>query len=593
MNDIENKIYSSEHGVQLTTVIDFLNKIEKENTQFSHLVKISILRNYTIEGIEPFLKYHLYNSRINVLIHFGGYDTFIQEILDSSSCAHQFHPDIIILSLMLDNFTSRLDSLDWKSDEAIEKIEECFSLLSSKTNSLIIVNTFIPPFYSPLGITNSTAIPDKYYEVSKLNQYIRDYIKQHNAQFFLVDFERILRMIGEERSMDYRFWYSSKAPFKKDFLNTYALEITKIVNALKGKAKKCLILDCDNTLWGGIIGEDGINGIKLDKNMYPHNIYYKFQQSVINLYERGVTIILCSKNNEEDVWDVMDNHPHCLLKREHIASWRIDWDDKHNNIKSIADELNLGLDSFVFIDDNPIECELVKTMLPDVTVIQVPQKLYTYPQILLKNGLFDTLFISDEDKKRTQMYRAEKQRKINENNYSNVDEYLCSLNIVAKMHEAVESEIARVAQLTQKTNQFNLTTRRYSEPQIQEYIKNQSSSVLSLTVSDKFGDMGLTGVLIAHNQNERIIIDSLLISCRILGRKTEIAFVDHCIRYLAKKWRSDIFEAEYIPTQKNKQTEDFWIKVGFKEVDNTEQHKKYVLNYQEYQTQKSEYIKIE
>ena len=223
-------------------------------------------------------------------------------------------------------------------------------------------------------------------------------MRQHRAQFFLVDFERIIRLLGEEKTIDYRFWYTSKALFKKDFLNAYAQEIVKIAKALKGRTKKCLVLDCDNTLWGGIIGEDGISGIKLDKHIYPDKLYYEFQQNVINLHERGIIIALCSKNNEEDVWEILDNHPSCLLKRRHVAAWRINWDDKSSNIKSIANELNLGIDSFVFVDDSPLECELVKKMLPDVTVLQVPQKLYTYPKILLHDGWFDTLHISEEDK---------------------------------------------------------------------------------------------------------------------------------------------------------------------------------------------------
>ena len=523
--------------------MDAVNEIEKGGKKFVNTLNIFFLRNYTIEGIEPFLKLHLYNEKINPQIFFGGYDTVIQEILDPDSRFLKTQFDIITLSLVIENFVTDFESLYWTSNEAIKKIVEYFNLLSQKTNSIIIVNTFIPPFYNPTGITNSDSIPDKISEVSKINQHIREYVRQNSAQFFLVDFERIIRLLGEESSIDYRFWYTSKAPFKKGFLNVYAQEIVKIGKALKGATKKCLVLDCDNTLWGGIIGEDGINGIKIDKNMYPDKLYYEFQQTVINLHERGVIIALCSKNNEEDVWDVLDNHASCLLKRKHVAAWRINWDDKSSNIKSIAYELNLGTDSFVFVDDSPLECELVKTILPEVTVLQVPSKLYTYPKILLHDGWFDTLNISKEDSKRTQMYKADNLRKINAKNYENINEYLSSLDIRAIIHEVTDSEIVRVAQLTQKTNQFNLTTRRYSEPDINKFVENPLSIVFSLTIKDKFGDLGLTGVLIAYKTKDRVIIDTMLLSCRILGRKAEVAFVDYCLRYLVKKWGCSVFEA--------------------------------------------------
>ena len=593
MIKLTDQVFNTETEIKLASVMDVIRKIEKDKIHFQNNLKIGFLRNYTIEGIEPFLKLHLYNAKINPQVLFGGYDTVIQEILDPDSHIYKTQFDVITLSLVIENFDTDFESLYWTSNESIKKIDECFNLLFQKTNSIIIVNTFIPPFYNPIGITNSDSIPDKINEVSKINQHIREYVRQHRAQFFLVDFERIIRLLGEEKTIDYRFWYTSKALFKKDFLNAYAQEIVKIAKALKGRTKKCLVLDCDNTLWGGIIGEDGISGIKLDKHIYPDKLYYEFQQNVINLHERGIIIALCSKNNEEDVWEILDNHPSCLLKRRHVAAWRINWDDKSSNIKSIANELNLGIDSFVFVDDSPLECELVKKMLPDVTVLQVPQKLYTYPKILLHDGWFDTLHISEEDKNRTQMYKADNLRKIDEKSYGNIDEYLSSLDITAIVHEVTDSEIVRVAQLTQKTNQFNLTTRRYSEPDINGFVEDPLTAVFSLTVKDKFGDSGLTGVLIAYRNKDRVTIDNMLLSCRILGRKIEIAFVDYCLRYLVKKWDCIVFEAEYIPSPKNKQTLDFWLNFGFKEIKNDNDGKRYLLNFNEYKKHNIGFISIE
>ncbi len=387
------------------------------------------------------------------------------------------------------------------------------------------MNTFVPPYYSDFGISSAKDLSSHHNEVLQLNQLIREYVLSNSARFVLVDWERFVRLLGAGESMDYRFWYMSKAPFKKAFLDLYALELVKMARALKGKSKKCLILDCDNTLWGGVIGEDGLQGIKLDRHSYPGNIFYEFQKSILRLHDRGVLIALCSKNNEQDVWDVLEGHPDCLLKREHLSAWRVNWSDKASNISDLAAELNLGLDSFVFVDDNPVECGLIQDMLPEVTVLQVPDKLYTYPQLLKCDGLFDTLSFSTEDRQRSQMYRDESNRKHEQAKFETLDQYLASLSLSIKVHPAKEDEVPRVAQLTQKTNQFNLTTRRYSEAKISGLSKDPEWTVMSLFVRDKFGESGLTGVLIAHKDGDVGIIDSLLMSCRILGRNIEKAFV--------------------------------------------------------------------
>ena len=573
-------------------ILDYVNQAESAGKKIEHSIKINFLRNLTVEGIEPYLKYYNYQENIEPKITFGDYDNVNQEILDDNSHIYSQKPDIIVLSLILEQLSPDSSSVNWNADSAITILTELFNLIAKKCKALIVVNTFVPPFYSMYGITNVPKAKDKITEITKLNGFIRQFVIDNYSQFFLADWERYVRILGESESMDYRFWYTSKAPFKKSFLQLYAYDIFKIIKALKGKAKKCLILDCDNTLWGGIVGEDGLLGIKLDRNTYPGNIYYEFHQNVITLYERGVLIILCSKNNEEDVWEVFDKHPQCLLKRNHIAAWKINWDDKVTNINLLADELNLGLESFVCIDDNPVECEIISTMLPQVRVIQVPEKLYTYPRMILEEGLFDSLYLSGEDKARTKMYRAESERKNEAVKFANIEEYLASLNITTTIHEAKKHEIPRIAQLTQKTNQFNLTTKRYSEIQIESFVNDPSSSVFSLGVKDKFGDLGLTGVLIARKEGSNGIIDSYLLSCRILGRKLEVVFLRHCLSELEKKWDVKKWEAEYIATKKNRQTEDYWKNMGFGEISNKDGIKKYTSDSGKFNEQVLSYIKI-
>lgn len=586
------KFLSSIDINNIASLLFAVNHISTLNAPFKETVNISFLRNFTIESIEPYLKYHLYISEIKPEIIFGGYDTIRQEILDGNSHLYSSIPELIVLSLMLEQLDPECIHPGWRAEKIKSQMLELFDLVASKNKALIAVNTFIPPFYSESGITSSALMSGRDEEITGLNKLIKGYVKEHSNQFFLIDWERFVRILGEDKSIDYRYWYMSKSPFKKDFLILYAQEIAKIIKALKGCSKKCLVLDCDNTLWGGVIGEDGLHDIKLDKNDYPGKAYYGFQMSILHLIERGVLVALCSKNNEEDVWDVLGNHPYSLLKRSHLSGWRINWEHKLDNLVSLANELNIGIDSFVYVDDDPSECELVRQYLPEVTVLQVPEKLYAYPQLLFKDGLFDTLHISKEDKQRTAMYRAEVQRKQEKSRFTNLEEYFASLELVATIHPVKGHEINRVAQLTQKTNQFNLTTRRYSEKDIRNFCSDPAWIVYALSVKDKFGDYGLTGVLIAKHENEKGVIDSLLLSCRILSRRLEIALVDYCLRDLENKWNIESWAAEYIPTKKNQQVADFWVRIGFTQLKDTDGAKSFFMEKSGIKAENINFIKI-
>lgn len=572
MKSVEDSASVPGRPANLASIMEYISVVEQTADGTGIPVRFSFLRNFTVEGIEPYLKYHCLLSGLRPDIVFGNYDMVRQEILDKTSHVYGTNPDIIVAALYLETFVPDRGRSDWDAAVVMGDLAGLYTDLAANTAALIAVNTFIPPFHSDLGIASSGELPSHYLEVLRLNQLIREFVHSNPARFILVDWERLVRLLGEDESLDYRFWYMSKAPFKKGFLDLYARELVKIARALKGKAKKCLVLDCDNTLWGGVIGEDGLQGIKLDMHSYPGNVFYGFQQQVLTLHDRGILIALCSKNNEADVWEVLDNHPAALLKREHLAAWRINWRDKAANFKELADELNLGLDSFVFVDDNQTECGLIRDLIPDVTVLQVPAKLYTYPFLLASDGLFDTLSLSGEDRRRSRMYREEAGRRHEQAKYETLEQYLASLALAITVHPAGADEVLRIAQLTQKTNQFNLTTRRYSEAQVAALVADPSWAVISLSVRDKFGDSGLTGVLIARNDGGCGTIDTLLLSCRILGRNIEVAFVLRALELMEKKWRISSWQASYVPTQKNQQVADFWPLMGFAEISRQEGH---------------------
>src|SRR5258706_10081836 len=470
----------------LNALFPTVSRIERERTSFEHTVRIAFLRNITIEGLETFLKFQLYASSIRPEVAFGGYGTMMQDVLADDGLLQRKENDLVVLSLMLEELDPAYATPGWRAEAILPELKNLLELLETRTRATIVVNTFLSPLYPELGLVLAPDGSDVASQVAELNHFIIDFVRQHAPRFCLTDWNRYLGLLGVEGALDQRCRYLFKAPFRKEFLDLYAQDIARIVRALKGGAKKCLILDCDNTLWGGVVGEEGLDGIKLDRNEYPGKAFYDFHTSLLHLAGRGVLIVLCSKNNEPDVFEVLDNHPWCRLKRTHLSGWRINWQDKAKNIVELSEELNLALDSFVLVDDNPVECELVRKLLPEVTVLKVPERLYELPPLVLRQGLFDTVSLTNEDKQRARLYQGESQRKSLRGAFASVEDYLSSLETVASIHRLRPGETARVAQLTQKTNQFNLTTRRYSEADVRALAEREDAAVFTLSVQDRF-----------------------------------------------------------------------------------------------------------
>jgi FkbH-like protein len=358
--------------------------------------------------------------------------------------------------------------------------------------------------------------------------------------------------------IDWKFYFISQMglnpKLSKDFKAWYARKIESV--ALK--RKKCLVLDLDNTLWGGVLGEEGIDGVQIGGD-YPGKAFLYFQEALLELSKSGVILTICSKNNELDVLEAWEKNPFLVLKKEHFATYRINWTDKATNIKEMAEELNIGLDSFVFVDDNPTERELIKQLLPMVEVPEFPAQPYELPVFFqqLVNDYFKVYSITDEDRKKTQQYKANASRAQEQRNFVDFTDFLRSLNIQITIEQANEFNIQRIAQMTQKTNQFNLTTKRYTDADIRKYIQ-EDWKIWCLSVADKFGDNGITGCVMINGSE----IDTLLLSCRILGKGIEHAFLKKILSLLQKEGLGEI-KASYLPSLKNKQVSDFYDKNGF------------------------------
>ena len=398
-------------------------------------------------------------------------------------------------------------------------------------------------------------------------------LKQNNIK--IIDIEKFV--YNKKNIMDWKYYYISGIEINPKLAFGFSQWLTSQLNGINLIRKKCLVLDLDNTLWGGILGEDGLSGILLNED-YPGKAFRDFQKLILKSKENGVILTVCSKNNSEDVEKLFKEHPQMILRKSDFSSMRINWNDKVTNIREISDELNIGLDSLVFFDDNPRERELVKGILPDVTVPEFPEKPYNLP--LFFKEVYEQYFIiyklTKEDKDKTQQYLYNIQRETQKSKFENFDSYIEALGIEIEIQKADQYNIARIAQMTQKTNQFNLTTKRYNESDIRNLIANKNE-ILCASIKDRFGDNGISALVIIEQKNSTTVsFDTLLMSCRILGRNIEFEFVKYILNYLKRKNVKNV-HAEYVPTLKNKQTEYFYDKLEFKLFRTDDNIKKYEL----------------
>ena len=359
-----------------------------------------------------------------------------------------------------------------------------------------------------------------------------------------------------------------RMPLGADSFVHLAREYIRFLLPLCGRVCKALVIDLDNTIWGGIVGEDGLDGIKLGAE-YPGNAYLEVQRAILDLHRRGIILAICSKNNPEDALEVFKRHDAMLLRLDHFAATRINWKSKAENIRELATELNIGIDALAFLDDNPLEREEVRMLLPEVHVIDLPAGPAHFAAALRSTPVFERLTLSQEDRDRGTYYLAEQQRAQLQSGGVALDDYYRSLGMEVEIGAVTARTLARVAQLTQKTNQFNLTTRRYSEQEIAAKAADARWRVDALTASDRFGDYGLVGVAITSRDGEVCEIDSFLLSCRVIGRSVETALLSYIARAAAAGGMRTL-RGWYLPTRKNAPSKDFYPKHGFKMINESD-----------------------
>ena len=545
-----------------------------DDLKFDKKLKVAILPSFTLNGLDE--TFHVKCSEIGIRYqsYVADYNQYNQEILNPESDFYNFSPDITFLILDIRSllgdyfyFPYSISSAERKLlvKEKINELENLILQFKNNSSSTLVITNFNIPSYSPNGIIETKSEFGFHEMIHEINESLRNIVKNQNS-IYVYDFNQFVSKYGEKNIFDYRQFHLGSIQIAFNYIPYFAYELMSYVKTMLGVSRKCIVLDLDNTLWGGIVGEDGFDGIELDQTSNG-KAFVEFQKQLLSLWQQGIILAINSKNNFDDAMKVIREHPDMILREKHFASIQINWDDKAQNIKQIAEEINIGLNSIVFFDDDKLNQERIKQEFPEVLTVDMPNDPSQYSSILTNLNDFNALQRTEEDTKRGVMYAQQRQRKQFENTVSNLDQFLKQMDIKVKIKQSNGFLIPRISQLTLKTNQFNLTTRRYQEEEIRKFSKDENFEVGCAQVLDKFGDNGITGAYIVKKNETNWILDTFLLSCRVMGRGVEDAMLSHILKD-AKNNGIEEFKAEFIPTLKNKPAENFLSDFGFRKHDN-------------------------
>jgi FkbH-like protein len=532
--------------------------------------RLAVLRSFTAEPAVPLLRAAAFAAGIDLTVQVGDFNAYAQELLDPGSSLYSFRPESVVLAVQTRDVAPELwDGFAGIGPEearaAIERVVSGFAawvagFRAASPAHLIIHNLELPAIPSQ-GILDHQTADGQADAIRQINRELGRIVREHTG-VYLLDYDALVARHGRDRWHDERKWLTMRMPLTGEALGRLAAEWMRFLRPLSGRVCKVLVTDLDNTLWGGVIGEDGVDGIKVGTE-YPGAAFRSLQQAILDLRHRGVILAVCSKNNEADAVGALRNHPGMLLRPEHFAAMRINWNDKAQNLREIAAELNVGLDSLAFLDDNPAERERVRGELTEVAVIDLPADPMGYAAALREASVFERLALSAEDRERGRYYAEQQQRDELKNGATSLEDFYHSLRQVVTIAAVRPGTLARAAQLTQKTNQFNLTTRRYTEQQLAELAARPGCEVCCVQVRDRFGDNGLVGVAVTQDDGEWCELDTLLLSCRVIGRTVETAILA-ALADRARDRGCRELRGWFVPTKKNAPARAFYPDHGFR-----------------------------
>jgi FkbH-like protein len=531
--------------------------------------RLAILRSFTVEPMVPLLRAAAFCTGIDLTVHLSDFNAHVQAIMDSGSTLYGFAPDAAILAVQTRDVAPELwdDASTLTPEQAqltVARVATEFRnwgrAFRKHSPAHLILHNLEQPVSPARGILDAQPGASQSAAIAQINAELRN-IAAQQVGVYVLDYDALVARHSRATWHDERKWLSVRLPITVKNLNHLVHEWLRFLHPLAGKVAKALVVDLDDTLWGGVIGEDGMAGIRLGTE-YPGAAFQAVQRALLDLYQRGILLAICSKNNREDALEALEKHPGMILKPSHFAAMRINWTDKSQNLREIAQELNIGVDALAFLDDNPIERQQVRSALPEVLVLELPADPMEFARTMRDCPLFERLALSTEDQQRGAMYQAERDRAQLEQGITSREDFFRSLQQEAEIAPLTKATLARVAQLTNKTNQFNLTTRRYSEQQISDLVASHGWECFSIRVRDRFGDNGLVGVAITHLNGDVSEIDTLLLSCRVIGRTVENAFLS----FLAERARAKgarRLQGWFLSTKKNAPARDFYSSHGF------------------------------
>lgn len=519
----------------------------------------------------------------------GDFDNYISEILDPESELYTFRPDVIVL-IPADQrcvYPGPLtDAPEQQKAEAARMAADLLDLCRvahDRSGAEVILANFLPASEFDPGSFRVRTWGSNWSFRKLVNLELGI-----NAPSFvhICDAEFLATRRGAASSHDPRAWFETKQLYSSDFAVEIAREISSIVASLHRPSKKVLALDLDNTLWGGVIGDDGMTGIEIGGTHARGEAFKQFQLAIASLARRGVVLAVCSKNDYKNAAEPFEKHPEMILKLKDIACFQANWEPKSENLRRIAQELNLGLDSIIFVDDNPAEIEIVKQFVPEIETIWLGSDPAEYAAQLLNSRFFEPRSITEDDLKRGEQYQQQAARAQAMSSGTDMQAYLTSLEMHSVISEFTPVDVPRISQLINKSNQFNVTTRRRTEAEVEALLSDPDYYAFSVRLADKFGDNGLISVVIVKVEKETAIVDTWLMSCRVLKRQMEDEVANEIVR-LAKQRGCTTVIGHYIPSEKNGMVRDLFPHMGFSLVEETPEHVTYQLSTKEYEPTKT------
>jgi FkbH-like protein len=533
-------------------------------------IKLAVLGSSTLSHLLPSIRIGALRRGIWVCTHEGGYGQYRQELTDLAAPLHDFKPDAVLFAFdaphLLRGAAVGSSAVDAKQlvSEVLTHLRDCWQRAREAFGCRVIQQTVLPVFPGLLGNNEHRLPGSRATLVSQLNRALRDAADAESVDLVAID-DRVSKD-GLDRWHDPVLWHRGKQEVSPAAAPVYGDLVGRLIAAYQGLSRKCLVLDLDNTLWGGAIGDVGIDAITLGQGSALGEAFVAVQEYARDLSRRGVILAVCSKNDEDNAVGPFERHPEMVLTRADITCFVANWQNKADNLRTIAKRLNIGLDSFVFLDDNPFERNLVRSELPMVAVPEVSDDPAMYPACIANAGYFEGLAVTDEDRSRTEQYRSNEARELLASEATDLGAYLRQLNMRLPVRSFDQIGLQRIVQLINKTNQFNLTTRRYTDDEVQAVIADDRAFGLQFRLIDRFGDNGIIAIVILRKTTvEDALIDTWLMSCRVLGRGVEEATLN-VVAKAARRQGVRRLIGEYRPTAKNGMVRDHYQKLGFIEL---------------------------